>query len=262
MGNDKNQKGAEAESTSDISGDEKAGTVMTPCPPQGWHAEEKDHRRKESNFWLAYIVLTILTVGGAGASAFFAYGAYKASGRQVTAAETQIGVAKDTEQRQLRAYLYVDHGSLSPVGPIFVPGTPTGAIIHLHSAGATPAYKLRVAATVEIGEFPLPKGKLSDPLKRSGEGITRASYPILYGSEPIDENVIVRFLPEALALLKSDVQHYRFYLFGGVRYFDIFGIEDPKLERHYDFCFSFEPDPNSPITAAEEDGCDEYNKPG
>jgi hypothetical protein len=179
-------------------------------------------------------------------------------------ADDALKVSRDTERRQLRAYLYVDHGSLAPKGPSFDAGTPIGATINLHSAGSTPAYKLRLAATVEIGEFPLPKASLSDPSKRGGEGIARESYPLLYGSEPLSQSVAVKFLPEALALLKSSQlqQHHRFYLFGGVRYFDIFGIEDPKLERRYDFCFSFEADPSSPIKAAEEDGCDEYNKPG
>ncbi|WP_210161423.1 hypothetical protein, partial [Bradyrhizobium liaoningense] len=34
------------------------------------------------------------------------------------------------------------------------------------------------------------------------------------------------------------------------------------FERRYDFCFSFNAAPNSPIKAAQEDGCDRYNKPG
>jgi len=86
------------------------------------------------------------------------------------------------------------------------------------------------------------------------------SYPILYGSDAIGAPVTVKFTREALDLFK--INHHRFYVYGGVKYFDIFGIEDPKLERRYDFCFSFNSDPNSPIRAAEEDACDRYNKPG
>jgi hypothetical protein len=171
-------------------------------------------------------------------------------------------VSRDTERRQLRAYLYVDHGELLPKGPSFDPRSPIGATIKLHTAGSTPAYKLRLSATVEIGDFPLPKGQLSDPVKRSGEGITRESYPILYGDKAIEQRIEVKFVPEALALLKLPQQHHRFYLYGSVRYFDIFGIENPKLERRYDFCFSFEADPSSPVKAGDEDGCDAYNKPG
>jgi hypothetical protein len=178
-------------------------------------------------------------------------------------ADDALKVSRDTERRQLRAYLYVDHGELLPKGPSFDARVPIGATINLHAAGSTPAYKLRLAATVEIGDFPLPKGQLSDPAKRGGgEGITRESYPILFGDAAIHQRVEVKFLPEALALLNQPQQHHRFYLFGSVRYFDIFGIEDPKLERRYDFCFSLEADPSSSIKAAEEDGCDGYNKPG
>jgi hypothetical protein len=177
-------------------------------------------------------------------------------------ADDALKVSRDTERRQLRAYLYVDHDELLPRGPSFDARMPIGAIVNLHTAGSTPAYKLRLSATVEIGDFPLPKGQLSDPVKRGGDGITRESYPILYGDKAIHQRVEVKFLPEALALLKQPQQHHRFYLYGSVRYFDIFGIEDPKLERRYDFCFSFEADPSSPIKAADEDGCDAYNKPG
>lgn len=179
-------------------------------------------------------------------------------------ADDALKVSRDTERRQLRAYLYVDHEDLLPKGPSFDPRVPIGATVNLHTAGSTPAYKLRLSATVEIGDFPMPRSKLSDPVKRGGEGITRESYPILYGDKAIKQRVEVKFLPEALASLRQppQQQHHRFYLFGSVRYFDIFGIEDPKLERRYDFCFSFEADPASPIKAGDEDACDEYNKPG
>jgi hypothetical protein len=161
--------------------------------------------------------------------------------------------AQHTAERQLRSYLYVDHGSFGPVRAEY----PSGPRITIRSAGATPAYKLRLAATIEIGKFPLPRGsELSDPFNRGGEGITRKSYPILYGSDgAISEEINVKFSREATDLLKID--HHRLYVFGGVKYLDIFGIE-----RRYDFCFSFNADPSSPIAAAQEDGCDNYNKPG
>jgi hypothetical protein len=162
-------------------------------------------------------------------------------------------IAKDTEERQLRAYLYVEHGSFGPVSA----GTPIGPIISIRAAGVTPAYKLHLAATIEIGEFPLPDAsKLSDPFDRGGEGVTRASYPILYGNDgSISEPIRVKFSQRATDLLKVD--HHRLYVFGAVKYLDIF-----SMERRYDFCFSFNADPDSPIKSAGEDGCDKYNKPG
>ncbi|MCU1340305.1 MAG: hypothetical protein JWO19_5886, partial [Bryobacterales bacterium] len=59
---------------------------------------------------------------------------------------------KDTARRQLRAYIYVDHGSFGPARADAL----IGPTITIRSAGATPAYKLRLAATIEIGKFPLP----------------------------------------------------------------------------------------------------------
>jgi hypothetical protein len=160
---------------------------------------------------------------------------------------------KDTARRQLRAYIYVDHGSFGPARADAL----IGPTITIRSAGATPAYKLRLAATIEIGKFPLPNAsELSDPFGRAGEGITIRNYPILYGSEgAITEQIAVKFSQKAIDLLKVDF--HRLYLFGGVKYLDVFGIE-----RRYDFCFSFNGDPDSPIKSAQEDGCDNYNKPG
>jgi hypothetical protein len=160
---------------------------------------------------------------------------------------------KDTARRQLRAYLYVDPLSFGPVGA----DAAIGPTIIIRSAGVTPAYKLRLAATIEIGEFPLPnKSELSDPFNRDGEGVLKKSYPILYGNDGvIREPITVKFSQKAIDLLKID--HHRLYVFGGVKYLDIFGVE-----RRYDFCFSFNADPDSPIKAAQEDGCDNYNKPG
>jgi len=71
---------------------------------------------------------------------FFAYGAYVASKqavaeakRQANAAESQIDVARDTEHRQLRAYLRINHG------PITVSDNTASAEIRISHSGQTPA---------------------------------------------------------------------------------------------------------------------------
>jgi hypothetical protein len=128
--------------------------VAAPLPVVGWHADESRHRRFERNYWIVYILLTTLTTVGALAAATFAYKAYKASEgaviearnqvteakRQATAAEAQIVVARDTAERQLRAYIGFDWSNILLNNP--ADGQMT-AWVRLKNFGATPAYKLK-----------------------------------------------------------------------------------------------------------------------
>jgi hypothetical protein len=136
-----------------------AGSEGDACTsPPGWHADEREHRRRERKFWTAYIALTALTVVGAFVGAFFAYGAYVASKqavaeakRQANAAEFQIDVARDTEHRQLRAYLHINHG------PITVSDNTASAEIRISHSGQTPAYKIKREADIhQWSEFKRP----------------------------------------------------------------------------------------------------------
>jgi hypothetical protein len=258
MGYDENQKSTKPETTSNISSDENACTITTPCPQQGWHAEEKEHRRKERAFWRAYIALTIFVVGGAVASALFAYGAYSASKRQASAAETQVGVAKDTEQRQLRAYLYVDHDMINA-------REKTATVnINIRHAGATPAYKIRLDTYMVTGRYMVGEIQMPDVTSTSVGGVRHSNYSILFGDRPQigEEASFIGPSEEAMRAVWSKdplIGDNRIYVYGVLRYFDVFGLDDPKLERRHEFCFVFHPerDPHG-----SERGCEKYNKPG
>jgi hypothetical protein len=220
-------------------------------PPPGWHADEREHRQRERGFWKAYIVLTALTLIGVFASALFAFGAYRAGKRQANAAETQIDVARDTEHRQLRAYLHINHG------PMTVTTNTASAEIRISHSGQTPAYKIKLEADIQVGPFPLPD---SEKLSLPTGGIPTYEFGALYGTEPIKQTIA---MPQNSndAIEIQNRSHDRlagglqvFYLFGRVRYQDIFGNEWP-----YDFCYSFDPVNN---TEGSERGCEKYNKPG
>ena len=60
----------------------------------------------------------------------------------------QAWIARDTEERQLRAYLYIDHTSIAESEP-----GKFGTDLLIRSAGVTPAYKLKLSATLEIGPY-------------------------------------------------------------------------------------------------------------
>jgi hypothetical protein len=224
----------------------------------GWHAEERDHRRRERKFWNAYIGLTIPIVVGALLSAFFAYRAYDTTvqalveaKRQANAAEAQIDVARDTEHRQLRAYLHINHG------PITVSENTASAEIRISHSGQTPAYKIKLEADIQVGHFPLPE---TEKLSLPTAGLPTHEFGALYGVEPIRQTIAMpQNSNDAIEIQKRSRDRLAgglqvFYLFGRVRYQDIFGNERP-----YDFCYSFDPVNN---TEGRERGCERYNKPG
>jgi len=249
------QTGNDEQSSSDADGEPgaEAGTSLP-----GWHAEEREHRRQERWFWKAYIGLTVPIVIGAVLSAFFAYGAYNASTRavdeakrQANAAEAQIDVARDTEHRQLRAYLHISHG------PMIVSDNTASAEIRISHSGQTPAYKIKLEADILVGHFPLPD---SEKLSLPTGGIPKYEYGALYGNEPIKQTISMpQNSNDAVEIQKRSRDRLAgglqvFYLFGRVLYQDIFGNEWP-----YEFCFSFDPLNDK---EGSERGCEKYNKPG
>jgi hypothetical protein len=155
----------------------------------------------------------------------------------------QAWIARDTENRQLRAYLFIDHGPLSEVAP-----GKFRVDLAIRAAGVTPAYKLKFAPTFEIGPYLLNETKLSEQV---GGNTQTFDYAVVYGAKEINQPVSMQFVPEAVKLLEGDAQ--RLYLHGNIRYSDIF-----DAEHRYDFCFVFHParDPQG-----SERGCEKYNTP-
>lgn len=211
---------------------------------RGWHADEKQHRQHERYYWAALIFLTVIAAAGAAFSAVFAY---KAAG----AATDQVGVAQDTEKRQLRAYLHIGHG------PIQISGSSASAEVWIFHSGQTPAYKIKLFANIQVGHFPLPP---TEHLSPPTSGIPSYEYGALYGTDPIKQRISMEVPAEdAIEIQKRSRDMLAgglqvFYLTGRVQYLDIFGQVWP-----YDFCFAFDPI-NSP--QGTESGCERYNKPG
>jgi hypothetical protein len=155
----------------------------------------------------------------------------------------QAWIARDTEERQLRAYLYIDHTSIAESEP-----GKFGTDLLIRSAGVTPAYKLELSATLEIGPYLLNDTKLDSFIQSATQTF---DYAVIYGDKPIQQNIVRQFSPEAIKLLAGDSQ--RLYLHGRVAYLDIF-----DAARHYDFCFVFHPKRD---LQGSERGCEKYNTP-
>jgi hypothetical protein len=199
--------------------------------------------------WLEYAIFlfVVATAVATGLAAWY-------TRQQWLTMEGQLAVTRDTEIRQLRAYLHVGHT------PLIASDRKNGAIISINHAGVTPAFKIRLDATVEIGPYLLNQTKLGEPIIMGG--IPKYQYAILYGAQPIQQDISIVFEPDAMRLIKTAdplIGDHRFYLHGMLRYFDIFGTDNPQLERRYEFCFVFHPDREP---TGSEKGCEQYNKPG
>lgn len=105
--------------------------------------------------------------------------------------------------------------------------------------------------------------QLPDVTSQSVGGTNHSEQAILFGEPAVEHYVsFVGPVDEAMRAVWSKdplIGDNRVYVHGVVRYLDIFGIDDPKLERRYEFCWVFHPvrDP-----AGSERGCEKYNKPG
>lgn len=66
------------------------GRLGLPIKPERWHPEEKEHRRKERQFWRFSVGLAGFATGAAVIGAIFAYFALKASMEQATTAQKAL----------------------------------------------------------------------------------------------------------------------------------------------------------------------------
>jgi hypothetical protein len=206
----------------------------------------------QKRHWLDHAAVWVASAAALAAAAAAGVAAWQAH-----IANQQLAVARDTEGRQLRAYLYVRRYT------IVADQMTAAAKIEINHAGATPAYNIRLDAMILVDRYLVGEPKLPDVTSQSVGGVDRSQYSILYSTENIPK---VISLPadshEAMHLVWSKdpaIGDQRLYLFGVVRYLDIFGVEGLQPERRYEFCFVYHPE-RDPI--GSERGCEKFNKPG
>jgi hypothetical protein len=142
----------------------------------------------------------------------------------------QASIAKDTEERQLRAYLLVN------IGKTRKSGNAVSADLLIQQVGATPAYDLWLAAAIKIAgsDKDLDKNIWAISTAQS------AKWHNLFGAETKKTTVTASFPPEDISRMKPRGQ--KFYLFGAVCHITTFYGDDGFPGRHqYPFCFSFAP---------------------
>jgi hypothetical protein len=144
----------------------------------------------------------------------------------------QLGTARDTASRQLRAYVSVAPSRLTD----FRDGTAPQGGAHVTTMGQTPAYDVR--SRTYLAALSYPKPDLTAAVR--GARPVATTRGILFPNSPMSQFVRsnVAYSGEGFAQLKEGKQA-RLYVFGSVTYRDSFGVPHFK-----NFCFSYEPDPS------------------
>ena len=221
----------------------KYGNYNTSCKKSeehGWHPQEKQHRQREFVYWIISTILTGLTVGGAIASAIFANIALKASldslgearngtaqaRRQANASEAQVGMAIDTEKRQLRAYILP-----FKMGIEITKENKVDATIIIKNFGQTPAHNFRHWACINIRNLVVREFAIVDPTDLPpwpagitpsitvAQGDTSTIFPVFFCEK---NTVNLRPLTsDELAAINAGTK--AIFLYGKIEYDDIFG---------------------------------------
>ena len=194
----------------------------TPQPPVAPHTAQPVSPPAPSRHrdWHDYVTLFVaaLALGVACVAAWFA--------------KEQVAIAKDTEKRQLRAYVVA-----LPTIKDFRPGMKPVFGVELSNGGQTPAYDFSAALNIKVDEFPQKAplagtGYKPGPVTPHGEGWGDFAYQ----SHKLDLSAMstqVLTQSDFDGVMKGTAQ--RLYIWGRAEYADAFG------ERHYvNFCVSLD----------------------
>jgi hypothetical protein len=168
----------------------------------------------------------------------------------------QIFVSRDTEERQLRAYVYVKPPPFGIMG--VVAGSMPYATIAFRNSGQTPAYNLRMGGNIGFGQYPLlPNQKFIDGpyggelfLNPEAETTTGGRVAQRNDVTPEEKQKNMVTQPELDSILNGET--HRLYLFGDVTYKDAFGHK-----RHSEYCFAYF---GAGPTLTAMDYCDRHNE--
>lgn len=170
-----------------------------------YETNQKEQQRREK--WKFRVeIFTLVAVLGAAAAAFL----------QWRSAEQSIKLAEDTAQRQLRAYVLLDHDKIFENLRFAVGERPTG-MLRVKNFGLTPAHNLIVLRRTAIGPWPLPEDTdFTITPTHEGSQITAPGSVTYWGFGSSGKVVSEEEFTDA----KSGKR--RFYIFGKILYTDAF----------------------------------------
>lgn len=161
----------------------------------------------EADSWVA--VGTVALAAVTFSLAFFTYRLWRSTGELVKD-------ARDSSQRELRAYMCMDGGSITRQTPSFF-----RTAIQFTNSGKTPAHNVRTLITQVVSDKP-PSDR-STAMQPHARGVYGPRTPLHL---VIDQN----FTPEVIADVESGKKN--FYVWGRVEYTDVFGHKQRSEFRH------------------------------
>lgn len=214
-------------------------TPMPSCEIHSPKANEKcDEAPKNDKHWLDYATGTFAFIAAIGAIAAAVF------------TGCQVWIAKDTEKRQLRAYIGLVPPADNQVANAFIP--PVKPIIRLtpQNFGLTPASKAVHETGMSLAPYPLPKsfGYPIQKLDTPPNPIT--IYPGPFNLAGIIAGASRSLTDEEIASIQ-DGKTKRLYVYGTITYTDAF------REPHFtNFCISFY---KLTRTEVQREPCNEHN---
>lgn len=204
-------------------------------PSKRPHSQDKEHQEAERRFWriqtyigVGAIFISVVALIGALIGLRLAQLAFHESGRQARAAEGQIRIAKDTEEKQLRAYVNLFEASAAVDANNLL-----RAAVIIKNFGQTPAYNATHWACSGIRDFPTggqiggepddlrhypEEEALTAPVIINPGGIENYGH-IFFCDDPIPEDHTLAADEKAGLVSGTKVV----YIYGRTDYTDIFG---------------------------------------
>jgi hypothetical protein len=251
--NEKGEKAEHAANANEATYTANPIGASKPTNKEERNPNEKCHRRIERVYWFFSAIGSIVAAGAAGYAAYLAFGALHASQQSAGAAMRQVEIAKETEHKQLRAYV---SAKVSPKGLTnFAPNQDAELEIGFQNSGQSPALDLVTKGILFLKKYPLPA---EDDLTIPGTPIgTIPGAGITLHPRDIEFATTLKWKidPSIYEAIKStnaagfDIA--RFYAFGTILYLDIFGIQ------HWThFCYDFH---GEGPTLTKWEACPRYN---
>jgi hypothetical protein len=189
-----------------------------PPLPKSLHSKPKPPTRHRDLLDHVGNLITFFTFLAALAAAIF-------TGRQVAILGQQLTVARDTEQRQLRAYVFPDHAVISNADDD-VSTQPVTIFMMFKNSGITPAYKVTNIGAAILLPFPfhvdirnvnIPEFKI----KTASSSYLAAGAPYQTASVYVDGAIEPLNADQKESLRNGSTA---IYFFGEITYYDTFDI--------------------------------------
>jgi hypothetical protein len=158
-------------------------------------------------------------------------------------AQHSVDLAKHTAERQLRAYVLFENGSIFD----FAPNVPFKLSVRIKNYGQTPALEARNWVAVSFDDFPIPRSSIEKLPEEHDRH--RSSFDLGAGASVTLDHIMPA--PTQMACDEMKLGKRAIYIFGEITYLDVFGHErKTKFKKWYGGVS--DRNPNGALTSASD----------